>query len=392
MPLGGVTIPFLGGPSPVTNPLLGPVLPAVDAVTSDPTERQKKALTGKYKNISQYIPNVQSSAQNARIPATFLFGILAVENGGIDRWGDATSPAGAQGIAQFMPATWADTWNPYRKQSPRDPKYAIPAAALYLARLLKASGGKAYEAAQSYNGGSTRNAQTAAYARSVLEYMRQADSDSLFASGGLQAQIPGVSQVQDAARTVADLIQLLLNPRDLGQQIARAGAYVVRFAFKAMWDYALAPIWHWHQRATVYYMETYFAPLKQSATPWAGIVTVSFWATGYAVLWAKIDSPRSAATDPHHTPLGRTIFNGQSLLARRKITKPSQVTEKTLAKPEPVESTASLRHVNTLSATRARAVTVTGGESEDGNPTETGSRNNGSASVGGPAASAAPVE
>lgn len=50
----------------------------------------------------------------------------------------ALSPAGARGIAQFMPATWAE-WSVkagYKGSSPEDPLAAIPVAAQYMAYLM----------------------------------------------------------------------------------------------------------------------------------------------------------------------------------------------------------------------------------------------------------------
>ena len=53
---------------------------------------------------------------------------------------DAVSPAGAQGIAQFMPATWADVRAALRfpsSASPFEPAYAIKGAAWYLGLLRR---------------------------------------------------------------------------------------------------------------------------------------------------------------------------------------------------------------------------------------------------------------
>lgn len=51
----------------------------------------------------------------------------------------AQSPAGAEGIAQFMPGTWADVSRQlgFGSVSPYVSKYAIPAGAFYMGRLRR---------------------------------------------------------------------------------------------------------------------------------------------------------------------------------------------------------------------------------------------------------------
>lgn len=53
----------------------------------------------------------------------------------------ALSKAGARGIAQFMPATWEEICSlmgyPKGDAEPENPHYAIPAAAYYMASILK---------------------------------------------------------------------------------------------------------------------------------------------------------------------------------------------------------------------------------------------------------------
>jgi len=53
------------------------------------------------------------------------------------------SPAGAQGIAQFMPRTWAEVRDAMKMPaaaSPYDPGHAIPAAAFYMRRMRRGWG------------------------------------------------------------------------------------------------------------------------------------------------------------------------------------------------------------------------------------------------------------
>ena len=74
----------------------------VTAGTTDNDNGEERAL-----NIPNgWAPLVEAAAQTAGLPVSVVAAQLAQES----RWNpDATSPAGAQGIAQFMPATWATT-------------------------------------------------------------------------------------------------------------------------------------------------------------------------------------------------------------------------------------------------------------------------------------------
>jgi len=54
---------------------------------------------------------------------------------------DARSPVGAEGIAQFMPPTWADVAEELEYPevaTPDDPEWAVPAAAHYMGKLYGA--------------------------------------------------------------------------------------------------------------------------------------------------------------------------------------------------------------------------------------------------------------
>jgi soluble lytic murein transglycosylase-like protein len=67
---------------------------------------------------------------------------------------DARSPAGALGIAQFMPATWQEAikrgWAP-PGSAPTDPEAAIPAQASYLEYLQGQFRGNIHKALAAYN-------------------------------------------------------------------------------------------------------------------------------------------------------------------------------------------------------------------------------------------------
>jgi peptidoglycan DL-endopeptidase CwlO len=93
---------------------------------------------------------IAHAARAEQVPPALLAAQLEAESGF-----DATalSPAGAQGIAQFMPTTWAGDWNPQREHSPFEPGPAIAAQARFLHLLLEQTGGDVAAALAAYNAG-----------------------------------------------------------------------------------------------------------------------------------------------------------------------------------------------------------------------------------------------
>ena len=91
----------------------------------------------------------------------------------------ATSPAGAQGIAQFMPKTWQDMQKELsipQEITPYDESYAIPAAAYYMQKLCKSWSAPREEADRyilalaSYNAGFGNILKAQALANNAPEY------------------------------------------------------------------------------------------------------------------------------------------------------------------------------------------------------------------------------
>lgn len=181
-------------------------------------------------------------------------------------------------------------------------------------------------------------------------------------SGFLGINIPNpLSAADAAANAIKDLIEFVLSPSQIGDLLAKIAAYFVKLIAKAIWQYVIAPLIHWAQRATAYY---YDHTLTES-TGIPGFVTFSFWATGYAILWAKADGS-SAVAAPGETPLGRFVRANRNTVARRKLIKPGDVKEKTKQKPEPVKSRAEIQQTRELSVARPRTVKVEGGENGSG--------------------------
>lgn len=123
--------------------------------------------------MEAYRPLIEQASQEYGVPANLLAGLLAQES----RFNpQAKSPAGAMGIAQFMPQTAKDYGiDPY------DPKQAIPASAKYLSNSYKKLGNWDHSLA-SYNaglgavnkyGGIPPFKETQAYVPGVNKYAEQ---------------------------------------------------------------------------------------------------------------------------------------------------------------------------------------------------------------------------
>ena len=80
---------------------------------------------------AQYRPAVQDAAREAGLPVALIAAQIKAES---DWNPQALSPAGAQGLAQFMP----DTWAAYGIGDPFDPQASIAAQGRYMKELLEA--------------------------------------------------------------------------------------------------------------------------------------------------------------------------------------------------------------------------------------------------------------
>ena len=135
-----------------------------------------------------YRPMLESAAREQRLPVALLAAQLAQESGFDPR---SLSPMGAAGIAQFMPGTWAGSWNPWRARSPYEPVYAIRAQSLYMRDLLLSFRRDVTRSLAAYNAGagrvvgavSTWPLETQAYVERILEMVRSHDVSSGAAAG-----------------------------------------------------------------------------------------------------------------------------------------------------------------------------------------------------------------
>ncbi|PRZ39676.1 murein DD-endopeptidase MepM/ murein hydrolase activator NlpD [Antricoccus suffuscus] len=150
--------------------------------------------------------DVMAASAASGVPAPVLAAQLEAESG----WNPkATSGAGAQGLAQFMPATW----DAYGEGDPFDPKAAIAAQGTYMGVLLTSvtpiatstSADPVVLALAAYNAGPARIeqyqgvppfAETQKYVQKIPELAQQMYSGDCTAPGAPAAGVPPVGPGQ----------------------------------------------------------------------------------------------------------------------------------------------------------------------------------------------------
>lgn len=186
------------------------------------------------------------------------------------------------------------------------------------------------------------------------------------AVGDVENAIGGVvGGALDAGEFLAEVAETLLDFRKLGQLAVEAFAWFIRLLLKALWDYVVAPLWHWAERAESWYWRNFFGVGTERGSGFgyllrenAGIVTIGFWALGYAILWTDGESLSLSPVEPHESMLGRTVKGVEGKIARRNLIKPSRVEEETPDKPKPKTSTVKIEQVKEFSVSRKRPVSV----------------------------------
>lgn len=181
-----------------------------------------------------------------------------------------------------------------------------------------------------------------------------------------------------AGEFLAELAATVLDFRKLGTLAAHAMAWFLRLILKAIWDFVIAPMIHWAERAETFYFRNFFGTGQEKGSGVgyqlranAAIITIGFWALGYAVLWS--DGEVLSPVAPHESLLGQSVKGIEGKIARRNLVKPSDVDRETPDKPEPKSSTVTIERTKELSVQRNRPVKVgTPGGSED----LTGRKNN----------------
>ncbi len=167
---GSITFAQANGPGSVINGQFVPgittqiLTPDLEVLTwSNPVEYR---VYGFIRPNSVYVDLAAQYAIAAGIPPALFQQQIKVESGYNP---NAVSPAGAIGIAQFMPATAAGLTPPL---DPTDPVASLAAAAQYMASKTKQFGGDYKKALASYNAGDGAvNAAVAAHGDNWLQFM-----------------------------------------------------------------------------------------------------------------------------------------------------------------------------------------------------------------------------
>lgn len=149
-----------------------------------------------------------TAAQREGIPPEVL---LAIKNTGEKSAPTATSPAGAQGVMQFMP----ETWKSYGKGDPRDPIASIDAGAKYMADLIKQYDGDVRAAIAHYNGGGKAGeavragkrppaAETQKYLARTDDFLAQHQGEQAGRAAANDPEAVAAARVQQVRETIAE--------------------------------------------------------------------------------------------------------------------------------------------------------------------------------------------
>lgn len=171
--------------------------------------------------------------------------------------------------------------------------------------------------------------------------------------------------ISDPTDFLSEAFSVLTDFRKLGQLAAEGFSWFLRLIAKAVWDYVVAPVVHWTERAVSWYWVNFFGEGVEQGSGFgyqlrnnAGTITILFWSMGYAILWSNGES--TSLIDPHESMLGQGIKGITGRIARRKLIEPKKVKEKTPEKPTPKVSVVKVEKQDTFSVGRKRPVTVGG--------------------------------
>ncbi len=165
--------PSFAGSAPGTN-----TAPAgtADAASAAPVTGGTADLHGLPEGVRRWEPQIQAAAKKYGVPPAMIAAVMTAESGGNP---NAGSPAGAQGLMQFMPGTFSSVAQKHGISGGiLDPEASINAGAAHLADLYKTYGDWTKVLA-AYNAGPGNVdrwqsiGETSKYVPKVLGYFRQ---------------------------------------------------------------------------------------------------------------------------------------------------------------------------------------------------------------------------
>jgi soluble lytic murein transglycosylase-like protein len=132
--------------------LTAPAFPLIAAAQNALVEQE---------TVDAYAPHIAEAAGRFDLPAHWIRAVITVESAGDPR---AMSPAGAMGLMQLMPDTWAELRKDFALgNDPYDPRDNILAGTAYLRAMYDQFGAPGFLAA--YNAGPARYAEHVATGR-----------------------------------------------------------------------------------------------------------------------------------------------------------------------------------------------------------------------------------
>lgn len=338
-------------------------------------------------------------AQWAELPAALFTQIARGES---DYYPGVVSSDGGYGLWQMTPRVWGPDAVGKMNQLGGVKEMLNPMKNAIMARYLydSARGHSPWYGTKFVTGSTAFAPSGHGSAEQTFQYLKKKLGDS-----GPGIDIPNpLDAAGDMIDFVGDFVTTLLNFRKLGELAAKAVAWFIRLIAKAIWDYVIQPIHAWNQRAITYYWDHFFSGDKrftrEDSVYFAngGIVTLTFWALGYGVLWTRVEPNLKFRANPRETMLGRFVRSTSGQVARKDVTKAKNVQKETPTKPKPVTSKAVIKRTREFSTYRQRPVRVTGtdrsknGSSNGQRENRTGRTGSGRVPRPGSAAAAKPVE
>lgn len=176
---------------------------------------------------SDYQSLISNAAQELGIPEAIVAAQIQLES---DFNPNAISPTGAEGIAQFEPATWSE----YGSGSPYNATDAMNAYVKYMKVLLNQENGSVLKALEAYNAGPGNLNAGESYADTILKNANQ--PTSLSVSGAASP----TGSVQNAGWT--SLLNPLNWPKDFGDLFKSSVSPIVD-AFGALETFFNGLLW-----------------------------------------------------------------------------------------------------------------------------------------------------